>query len=377
MRRRKFISYFVWATVLACLFCIGLNTAAVAESEKLTVRVMTRNMDAGTDLNYVTGATDTATFVAGVLATIAEVDASNIPGRASLLAAEIAEAKPDLIALQEVTVWNISDAGGPRTYDQLGLLMAALDAAHQHYRVAALQPLTEIPVAIPGLFSVKFTDQNAILIRTDVPPGHLDLTGTETHLYENFLSFELPVGEPVPAYNGWMAVDVKIRGARFKFANTHLLSPIPVAGLFEITSGVQVLQAGELLDGLSSTGLPIILAGDFNSDAEVPQHAPDETPTAGLISESYTDTWHSLHPSDHGYTWSLFLEDQTPPSMNGQATVPFERIDLIFSKGPEVSFAERTGLTVSPQGLFASDHAGVVADFDLQNHRPDVPKGKP
>jgi endonuclease/exonuclease/phosphatase family metal-dependent hydrolase len=365
----------VWAAVLTCLLGAGLNSAGLAESDKLTVRVMTRNIDAGTDLNYLAGATSMDAFVAGALLTVAEVDASNIPRRAEQLAVEIAAAKPDLIALQEVTRWSIQDAAGSRVYDQLELLKAALNAMGQQYRVAALQLLTDAPVAIPGVLNVEFTDQNAILVRADLPPGHLDVIGTETHLYENILPLVLPNGTSIPVLQGWMAADVRVRGARFKFANTHLLSAVP-GGLFEYTAGIQLLQAGELLDGLSATGLPIILAGDFNSDAEIPQHDPDRTLTAGQISGSgYTDVWHYLYPSDTGYTWPLFLEDQPPPNINPLA-VPFERIDLVFSRGPEPVLAERTGTGPGPQGVYASDHVGVVAVFELENHRPDVPTAR-
>lgn len=374
MQRRKFFSRLVWVAVLACTLCVGLNPGALAESQKLTVRVMTRNMDAGTDLNYLVAADTGPGFLAGLLTTVAEVDASNPPARATQLAAEIAAAEPDLIALQEATLWSIEQGGQTRVYDQLELLQTALDDAGQHYRIAVRQVLADIPVNIPGLVSIRFTDQNAIMVRTDLPPGHLDVLGTETHLFENFLVFPTPIGVSIPFPNGWLAVDLKIRGARFKFANTHLLSPVP-GDFFQATAGIQVQQADELLDGLSSTSLPVVLAGDFNSDAEVPQQGPDRTPTAGVISGAgYQDAWHLLHPADTGYTWPLFLEDQPPPNFNLPAD-PVERIDLIFSHGPTPLSAERTG-TGRGQDVFASDHAGVVVNFSLENHRPDVPNGK-
>jgi endonuclease/exonuclease/phosphatase family metal-dependent hydrolase len=311
--------------------------------------------------------------------TFAEVYASNIPARAEQLAEEIAAVEPDLIALQEVTLWNILDPNGsPVVYDQLELLKSALDAKGQHYRVLVVQPLTDILLPISDLFTARFTDHNAILVRSDLPPGHLDIVGTESHLYENQLFFTLPApfDTTIPLPNGWMAVDVKIRGARFKFVNTHLLSPVPAAvspDAFDATSQLQQAQAYELLDALSATSLPVILAGDFNSDAEVPQHTPDNTPTVGIISTSgYQDAWHYLNPEDAGYTWPLFFEDQ----LSIYPTSPFERIDLIFSRGPVPLAVERTGTSPGETGVFASDHVGVVADFALQNHRPEVPRGK-
>ncbi len=378
IRRRRFCFRLICAAALACLLCIGFSSASLAESDKLVVRVMTRNMDAGTDLNYVTAGGD---FSTALQLTFEEVYLSNIPARAEQLAAEIASVKPDLIALQEVTFWAFPGPGGiPVVWDQLELLKSALAAQGQHYRVVVIQPLTDISIPITAEFTARFTDQNAILVRSDLPPGHLDIMGIESQLFLNHLpDFVPPIGPPIPIPNGWMAVDVKIRGARFKFVNTHLLSPVPEAvspDLFALTSGLQRGQGQELLAALSSTGLPIILAGDFNSDAEVPQHPPDRTPTAQDIRDAnYSDIWHVLKGSDPGYTWPLFFEDQLRVF---NPTSPFERIDLIFSRGPVALAIEQTGTEPGPgpTGVFASDHVGVVADFSLENHRPDVPRGK-
>jgi endonuclease/exonuclease/phosphatase family metal-dependent hydrolase len=369
--RRIFITSFVWATAFTCLLCIGFSSVALAESDKPTVRVMTRNMDAGTDLQYVAGASGLEEFIQGVYFTIAEVDDSNIAVRAKRLAAEIALTKPDLIALQEVTYWEIEDESGHRIYDQLQLLKNALRKAGQHYSVAAIQTLTDLPVDFPGLFNVRFTDFNAILVRTDLPSGHLMVLGSETHLYDYYLKY-YPAGMELAAPNGWLAIDVKIRGERFKFANTHLLSAVPGA-YFDTTAGVQLAQAEELLKGLSSSSLPIILAGDFNSAAEPSEYYPsDGTSSYGYIAANFLDAWDAIHPSDPGYTWPLFGEDY----MSGYSVTPFERIDLIFSRGLKPLSVISTGTRPDSKGVYASDHVGVVADFDLENHRPNKPKGR-
>jgi len=84
---------FVLASALIFL-CLAITSQA-APGDKLTVRVMTRNMDAGTDLIYVAGATDEASFAAAVYQTYAEILAFNLPARAAQLAEEIAAAQPD------------------------------------------------------------------------------------------------------------------------------------------------------------------------------------------------------------------------------------------------------------------------------------------
>ena len=360
MRMQRVWGALCLAAVSAVLLCMSA-VSAHGESDKLVVRVMTRNVDAGTDFNYFAGVETEKAFQDAVLATIGEVLQSRIPERAHLLAAEIASAKPDLIALQEVTTWEF--AGGPRL-DQLELLMEALRAARQSYRVAVVQKLSELEV--PD--AVTFIDHDVILIRADLPPGHLEVLGTETHRYDTLMDFPLP-GGAMPILRGWIAADGKIRGARFKFVTTHLESA--VAGIPD-TADLQLAQARQLVRSLAKTDLPVILAGDFNSDAEHTNNYPaDNTDTAGYIAGSaYSDSWQTLHRCCPGYTWLLFWED----TLTGTAVQPLERIDLIFSRGPEVSSVERTGLNPDQSGLYASDHAGVVATFVLSNSRPDNPK---
>ncbi len=138
---------------------------------------------------------------------------------------------------------------------------------------------------------------------------------------------------------------------------------------------VQVAQAQELIDALGDTRMPVVICGDFNSDANHGGFV-DDTPTVGLIEAAgYAETWPATHHRrDLGLTWPLFLEDQFPggglPPPFFAASEPFERIDLFFSKGMDVVSSE---LVIAPaRGLspplfetppFGSDHAGVIAVF--------------
>ena len=135
----------------------------------------------------------------------------------------------------------------------------------------------------------------------------------------------------------------------------------------ESTQAIQFAQAMQLVSDLEETRLPIILAGDFNSDAEpTANYLPDETLSYYYIAGSgFVDAWHELHPdADYGYTWPLFFEDP----MSDQDLGDFqERIDLIFSNELEVVSIEKIGAD-PVEGLYASDHAGVVAEYELARH---------
>jgi endonuclease/exonuclease/phosphatase family metal-dependent hydrolase len=112
-----------------------------------------------------------------------------------------------------------------------------------------------------------------------------------------------------------------------------------------------VAQAADLLAEVNRSPLPVVLAGDFSSNAEA---GPEQTNTVSMIlGAGFTDVWRQFNGPGTGYTWPLYFED----TAHGPA-VPTERIDLIFTRGVRALRVELTGLT-PPQ---ASDHAGVVAN---------------
>ena len=297
-----------------------------------------------------------------------ELQTSAFQARAAALAKEIATSLPDLIALQEVTLWRTGPIMQPPAttplYDQLDMLLVELNKSNLHYGVVAVQAETDAEAPVPSMgIDLRTTeaDRDVILARLDLPQSQFDLVNAQTHRYRSVFSFGNPVLGQLTAPCGWLAVDVTLNGSKFRFVNTHLQTPI--AGLPQAEQ-VQLSQADELLTSLLLTGLPVVLAGDFNSNAEI---GPEHTGTAQkIVRAGYVDAWDSVHPSDPGYTWPLFGEDQ-----NIGPTVPNERIDLIFAGGllptwlgrnPTIISAERTGTTP----FFASDHAGVVVKMRLK-----------
>ena len=122
--------------------------------------VMTYNVYIGADLKPVLLASTDPEFDAAVRATLAALDATNMPARARALAREIAAADPELIGLQEVVVWQ---RDGHDSLDFLALLLDALSTLDVHY-----QPLVVAPAAIfdaPVAPVVHFTYRNVILAR--------------------------------------------------------------------------------------------------------------------------------------------------------------------------------------------------------------------
>jgi hypothetical protein len=58
---------------------------------------------------------------------------------------------------------------------------------------------------------------------------------------------------------------------------------------------IQVAQAAELVSGPADTSLPVVMAGDFNSNANSQPSLPDNTPTYGNpLACGFSDIWPRL-----------------------------------------------------------------------------------
>jgi endonuclease/exonuclease/phosphatase family metal-dependent hydrolase len=327
----------------AVAFCLTASAAEVNESKRV-LKIMTRNMDAGTDLNLIFAYYPD--IPAGVSATLAQVISTDVPSRAQRLADEIRINQPDFVALQEVTEWRTGLCGATTVlYDQLQLLLDALAARNMQYTPLAVDTLNVIEA--PSLSGcVRYTDRNALLVRSELRSG-IEVSNAQSYHYVHFLDLSTigVLGFP-PIFHGYISADIKAGSDTFRLFNTHLESTYP----FDPTGLLQVSQAGELLSALNATTLPVVLCGDFNSNAEA---GPEQTASVGLIlGAGFTDVWRLLNGPGTGFTWPLYFEDLA----SGPA-IPDERIDLIFTRNVRALNVDETG-TNAP---FASDHAGVAA----------------
>ncbi len=343
-----------------CLAGSGFLHAGDHDNDRAgSVTILTQNMDAGTDQTYIVAAATNAipgfTLADAVDLTAQEIQASALPQRAAVLAAKIAATKPDILALQEVSRWEI-DLQPPApsvVLDQLDFLLAALEKAGAPYHVVALNNVNALTLPGSKVAAVRFTDRNALLVRSDLGPPELHFSNVHSHIFNAVFNF---AGLPVSA--GWISADVHTVNRHFRLVTTHLASPIP--GIAESVQ-IQEAQAGELLQALRNVQIPVVLCGDFNSDANG-GNGPDNTPTAGLIQKAgYLDIWPLANPKLPGFTWPYYLEDLFPPAPFFGPVLPFERIDLFFEHDMQILGAE---LVLAPTGFtppFASDHAGVLA----------------
>jgi endonuclease/exonuclease/phosphatase family metal-dependent hydrolase len=277
--------------------------------------------------------------------------ATNFPERARALALEISEAEPDLVGLQEVSLYRTGEPGvldGPATpattviQDFLTILQQELQSAGLQYSPAIV--LEESDVETPSTlgYDIRLTQRDVILARDGVVTSNAQ----GAHFTVNL---EVPtVAGPLTVFRGWASVDATVHQRTVRFVTTHLEAFSPVHRFF------QALELA-LPGGPAFTTLPVVLVGDLNSGP----HEEDPLSAYGLLtSAGFSDTWTAVHPDDPGFTccYAENLRDPEP--------VLSERIDHVLARlGIEALRAKLVGVDPdarTPSGLWPSDHAGIV-----------------
>jgi endonuclease/exonuclease/phosphatase family metal-dependent hydrolase len=303
-----------------------------------------------------------------------QIVASQPDVRLQGVADRIAARMPDLVAVQEASLIRNQSPGDlvvggstPATnvvYDYLAILVEALKARGAHY--AVVSSIEEADVEMPMLNlqtgeidDARLTDRDAILVRTDLPPGQLRVSNPQGSQFTYMI--ELPT---VKVPRGWCSVDVFVRGEKFRYVCAHLE--------VETVPQIQMLQAVELMDLLANVNVPVILSGDFNSD---PLYRTGTQTYDVFGAAGFADAWGTLNEANPagGLTWGHdeFLADPT---------IPFIwRLDLVLYRGNglipiQSEVLDLTLNRVEPP-LWASDHVAVTANFRLQEQRP--PKSPP
>jgi endonuclease/exonuclease/phosphatase family metal-dependent hydrolase len=397
------------------------STADLLRRDKPTVKVMTRNLYLGADILPLAQAASGEEALLAANAVWATAQASHFPARAAAIAREVEEASPDLLALQEVTLWRVGPpmaclAGGPVTpaaeetaLDFLKILQRALDREGLHYEVAAQVTSMDVELCIgdptdpSSLRDLRYTDLEVILVRQGVP--WRDPTLPRIQPLPGFVQAPVPPGpgdrnggvfavalesgapatafftvggsaDPVFSWRGWTAVEVERGGRWVRVFETHVEDTLPAladAGLptwyFQALQDAQLVAIVDAVYLDPATSLPTIVLGDFNAYVEPADPSPATYAflTGGPFPldpaldgmSPLRDAWTALHPRDWGFTWGF------DEALYGGKL--FSRLDLVLAT-PELEprAIQRTGVIVRTRtGQHPSDHAGLVATFQL------------
>jgi hypothetical protein len=341
--------------------------------------VMTRNLYLGADLDNAVDAAvsgdPTAIFLA-VSDAWAMIEKTNFHARAEFLADEIEASEPTLVGLQEVELYRLGKANDPTPaeevkYNYLEILLDELNERELHYAPVAVTQ--NYDVEFPGdtdpgvpqdIKDIRLTDRDVILARTDLPKSRLKLSNVQTANFANNASFSIGgTGQSVTLFRGWGSVDANVEDGRFRFINTHLEPESTDPDVKDEVNAIQVAQGKEILNGPAKTNLPVILAGDFNSQA-----GGGGTDTySDLIEAGFADAWSVTHPGEPGNTWG-HQED-----LRNTTSTLTQRLDLVLFRdgrtedglcavGADVVGDELLIDPTTTSGpLWPSDHAGVVA----------------
>jgi endonuclease/exonuclease/phosphatase family metal-dependent hydrolase len=332
------------------------------------IRIYQQNVYVGTDVDAVIAAgassSDPAVLFGALIGALHTFDATDWTARASRMADEIRRQQPDVISLNEISTVarrGLSDYGvADNTTDFLPIFQAALTSRRLDYRVVGQVRNTDVmiplsvnpatgeiiagPDGLPAAFA-SLVDYDVLLARRGVGAGNVTAKN-----YQAFLPVSLgPI--PVAIKRGYVAADLTIFGQTFHVVSTH---PEPRTPVKEI----QEAQVTELLAHLSTTALPVVVAGDFNSEPTDPANSPyDQMTRAG-----FTDMWIArVGRPENGATCCHSAD------LRDAASILDRRLDYVWIKadaerrvGPAVMtvFGNELKERTAP-GLWPSDHGGL------------------
>jgi endonuclease/exonuclease/phosphatase family metal-dependent hydrolase len=343
--------------LLVALLVSGAVSASAEAASPRPVKVMTRNLYLGADLNPAIAATTVPQFLAANATIFSHVQQTNFPERAKALAREIAEADPTLVGLQEGATWYSGAFNNPAPatnveFDFIASLRSELAAIGAPYDLVRVQKEADIeaPAGAPFFKDIRLVMHDAILVKAGLA-NEVRLTNDQSANFVNRLVITTGLGQLIPVDRGWVSVDAVVNERSFRFVDTHLEAFHPI---------IRLQQAQELLAGpIGSAPGKVVLVGDINSGPDLPV-AVNRLAYFALTGGGMVDTWLVANPGDPGFTagFSELLNDPSPSVLDN-------RIDMVMTKG-SVGVVRSRIYGTDPDnrtagGLWPSDHAGVVA----------------
>lgn len=395
-------------TLTVGAFVVLLAVSGTASADDDEIEVLTQNLYVGSDLFQILNPTNPVPVRAAKI--FSDVQMTDFHQRAEVIADLIAAKRPHLVGLQEVSLLrtecpsSIVITGDPTPdakevfADYRQILLDALAARGLDYKVAAAVQNVDVELPVlnaPGLltgcpattmqfFDARLTDFDVTLVRGDVTASVV--------LEKRFIaSLPIPISPEVTItfHRGFTVVDANVDGRESRFVNLHLeVGGNPIANFFQFAQAHELTQTLDLLATLPGGDKPLIVAGDFNSSPDAfyaDCTLPDPfgpvvangclTPYGFMVVNGYADLW-DLRDDDEwkpGYTCC-----QAPLLTNAESELS-TRIDHIWYRGPlsagggveqldeveaEVRGTRKKDRTVD--GLWPSDHAGVLAELEFE-----------
>ena len=403
--------------LVALLVALSLIPVVPAHAAGPQVTVMTRNLYLGSDVGVAMDLIPNLSAAAQFMWD--QVKKTDFNKRAPKLAAEVIAKKPDVVGLQEATIWFCKkNVFSKRTevFNFTKQFLAATKAQGTEYVLAQKDGITALNTgysiaAVPFVTMVNdpeifqplfgqdkaacgFEIADALAIRADLADKVLKVGNTE---YEQTYTI---VPTIMTIYRGYTWADIQIGNTPVRFVTTHLESLWD-----ENKVPNSAIQAQQLIADLKNTKNPVVVMGDFNSDPRDPRMPanpnPGEQPVASdacpagtskcnaylLMTEAgFTDSGPDpLLPEN--YTWGMnaLLTGPDPVRLKvakqlGNNAGYTDRLDYVFVKnGVSVTSSGLIGAT--PPNNLNTDHAGIVATLAINSNvserSADLPEHAP
>lgn len=376
----------------------ALFTPYSAQAAEPTFTVMSRNIylgaDVGVALELIPDMPAAAQFMWD------QVNKNDFSKRSVALANEIKEYQPDVIGLQEATIWYCKKNAWSKKVEVFNFTDQLLEALGGEYILAskdgtaAFNPgysINPIPfltmVKDPERFQKIFGEDkaacgfqigDALAIKKSLADQVIQVGNTE---YEDSYSI---IPTLMTIYRGYTWADINIANIPVRFVSTHLES---IWDENKVPNAAK--QASQLISDLKETNMPLVVIGDFNADPRDPRPAnaanPGLQPTASeecpagnskcnayrlMIEAGFNDAGPDASDPTT-YTWGMnaLLTGPDPDRLKAGQSMGNEygftdRLDYIFTNnGVDVTTSQIIGY----KAPYATDHAGVFAEFTILN----------
>jgi endonuclease/exonuclease/phosphatase family metal-dependent hydrolase len=378
------------AALVIALLPSGADAAAKKQANGTKLTVMSRNLYLGGNLRPLINTTsvDQAVDLAGQ--TVNQVHATRFPSvRAALLANEIRKKAPDVVGLQEVSLWRTEPVNlgavinpsatqlDPLGGDFLADLLSHLNQKSKkkssvRYKVAVNKPEfdAEFPVNDDGQGSglagadhnERLTYSDVILVRKGVG---LKLSNRTSGTFNSLLTFRVGGVVPITVNRGWAAVDIKGRGRKVHLVTTHLeayddtASNSSTDGQTYPKGGIREAQAKQLVGPGGPANRPhTILIGDLNSD--FPVHGDQVFPGDALAFQAVlAGGFSDRGPAPPPYSCCIGDPLLANPSKAGVD----HQVDFIMSNSKKIRFKKGAITSTYANGLWSADHFGIFSQL--------------
>ena len=367
-----------------------------SQATEVPIKVMSRNLYLGADVGIALAKIPNMPAAAQFMWD--QVQKTDFSLRKKILAAQIRTESPDVIGIQEATIWYCKAhfwSGKTEVFNFTQELLAELggdyviaakngvEANNPGYSIGPIPFLTKVndPKTFQALFGQNDADcgfqiGDALLIKKSLSQYVNQVGNSE---YKDVYKV---VPTLMEIYRGYSWADITVQGTNVRFVTTHLES------LWDANKVPKAAdQARQLVADLEKTKSPIVVIGDFNSDPRDPRPLdapnPGEQPTASdkcpagssicnaykvMREAGFTDSGpDASDPST--YSWGMNALLTGPDTKRAEVAQKMgnrfgftDRLDYIFVKnGIKVLTSKIIGQT-APYG---TDHAGVVTQLNV------------